>query len=180
MTMKAPILLSTLAIMISTLAFATGIPGVGPHARAHIRTDRVKADLATLASEDDERSYTREIYLGEEGVYKVVVKSNIGVVRLTGQYLDKELTIEHGEFTYFFPNGRMQARGRFDHGVKAGTWERKGMSGAQLSVREYTGNDLEAMQEDAGIISFARTLEQEAAATTTTDDTRRWSVAMEF
>lgn len=91
------------------------------------------------------------------GLLEVTVKSNIGLTLLKGQYLNGDLSIPHGEFTYYHPNGRLESKGRYDHGVKSGSWVRYDLSGNELAVREYSGKSAEELQEAAGIFSVART-----------------------
>ncbi len=113
-------------------------------------------DRSTLTRAAEERGLMININPNESGLIEVIVKSNIGLTLLKGQYLNGDLTIPHGEFNYYHPNGRLESKGRYDHGVKSGSWVRFDLSGNELSVREYSGMSTEELQEAAGIFSVAR------------------------
>jgi len=112
---------------------------------------------ASLTRAASERGLIVNIIPNANGLYEVIVKSNIGLTLLKGQYVNGELSVPHGEFTYYHPNGRLECKGRYDHGVKSGRWVRYDLSGNELAVREYTGMNAEQLQEAAGIFSVAYT-----------------------
>ena len=113
-------------------------------------------DRSSLTRAAEERGLMININPNENGLTEVMVKSNIGLTLLKGQYLNRDLSVPHGEFTYYHPNGRLESKGRYDHGVKSGSWVRYDLSGNELSVREYSGMRSEELKEAAGIYSMAR------------------------
>lgn len=54
-----------------------------------------------------------------------------------GQFIDPGLTERHGDFVHYHTNGRVESRGRFEHGRKAGVWERFDAAGKPLASRIY-------------------------------------------
>ena len=102
------------------------------------------AELATAASHDDER-LVRIVALASNGRYLVAVRSNIGIMRMKGAYLDSALTVEDGNFSFYYANGRIESEGHYQHGSKSGTWLRYAMDGAQMAERNYTGLNTEEL-----------------------------------
>lgn len=41
-----------------------------------------------------------------------------GQTQMSGAFLDKELTVKHGLFTFFFPTGQRQSEATYDNGIK--------------------------------------------------------------
>ena len=122
-----------------------------------MNVERFTESRAALDRAVEERGLMVNIEPAMHGSFDVTVKSNIGITLLKGQYLNRDLTMPHGEFTYYHPNGRIESKGHFDHGVKTGSWVRYSLSGKELARREYTGLNAEELLEDAGIFSVART-----------------------
>jgi len=118
--------------------------------------ESLSGDRSSLTRAAVERGLMININPNENGLIEVIVKSNIGLTLLKGQYLNGDLSVPQGEFTYYHPNGRLECKGRYDHGVKSGSWVRYDLSGNELSVREYSGMSTEELQEAAGIFSVAR------------------------
>lgn len=54
-----------------------------------------------------------------------------------GQFIDPGLTEMHGDFVHYYTNGRVESRGRFEHGRKTGVWERFDAGGKPLAERIY-------------------------------------------
>lgn len=145
-------LLPTLLISLSVHAFA------GPPSGTQIiRVENVGLEalgypeLATGTSIAGER-LVRIVALAENGRYLVAVRSNIGILRMKGAYLDSTLTIEDGNFIFYYANGRTESEGRYVHGSKSGTWLRYAMDGAPLAERNYTGLNKEKLLTSMGVI----------------------------
>lgn len=69
--------------------------------------------------------YIRYVEVLGDTAFKVQVnyRSN-GQLWFTGNFLDKELTLESGWFEFFYFNGNKESEGRYKNGNKVGTWKR--------------------------------------------------------
>ncbi len=137
------------------------------------------AELASTASNNDER-LVRVVALASNGRYLVAVRSNIGIMRMKGAYLDSALTVEDGNFAFYYANGRIESEGHYLRGNKSGTWLRYGMDGARMAERNYTGMNTEQLLTAVGVAGKANLgsgKEHEAVAVR---PTRRSSAPVEF
>ncbi len=100
----------------------------------------------------------RTVYRTSDGRFQVRVVSASGTLRLEGSYLDEELQMPHGPFTYYHPSGQLESSGLYDHGVKAGVWERGSWDGVRLAERVYTGLCWDDLQVHLGLATRAVTL----------------------
>ncbi len=121
----------------------------GPFTETESRTNIIRVEsvglkalgyeeLSSTATTGDER-LERIVALASNGKYLVAVRSNIGVIRMKGAYLDSALTVEDGDFTFHYANGRIESEGQYVGGTKSGIWLRYAMDGARLAERNYTG-----------------------------------------
>jgi TonB family protein len=62
-----------------------------------------------------------------------------GELKMRGHYIDDELEIPHGEFTYYYQNGKIESKGQFENGAKIGVWERFNPNGSPKAERYYSG-----------------------------------------
>lgn len=83
-------------------------------------------------------TYVREFTRLENGVFKSVVKHVSGSIKCEGIYvmIDNKV-LEHGDFVFYHTNGEVESKGRYQYGVKVGTWERYTASGARKTDRYY-------------------------------------------
>ncbi len=110
-----------------------------------IRKDRTKADLSTPADRNENPSFDRTATLMEDGTYAVVITDASGNLRMKGSYLDENLKVPHGEFTYYYANGNVESNGRYEKGWKTGIWNRFTEDGSPKAERVYTGNTWDDM-----------------------------------
>lgn len=66
-----------------------------------------------------------------------------GRLKAKGTYLDEALTIEHGVFEFYHPNGEVESRGAYQNGRKSGVWERYSSAGVPLAEKIYDPEPLE-------------------------------------
>lgn len=139
----------------------------------YTRVERLSADMRSVTLRMAESAFIRTVSLGTDGLYhvRVVADAPMKVVRMRGQYLDNQLAIPHGEFTFFYPNGRKESNGSYVKGAKNGSWSRWTLSGEQAATREYTGRTWEEEQTEIGLTSYAATLPSSQ---------RRWSAPVVF
>ena len=160
----------------STLYAATGgdnNTGSGTDTKSmKFRVDMLKEDMVTQITNVKEVAFQRYVQLDVNGNYAVQVVS-VGImktVRMEGTYLDSELQIPHGAFTYYHPNGRVESKGDYSNGVKTGIWHRTSISGKELAEKVYTGRSIEQALIAADQISVAKTQHS----------SRKWTDAIEF
>ena len=132
----------------------------GPFTEADNRTDIIRVEsvglkalgykeLTTGAANEDER-LERIVALAANGRYLVAVRSNIGIIRMKGAYLDSALTVEDGSFTFHYANGRLESEGQYVGGSKSGIWMRYALDGTRLAERNYTGLSTEELLSSVG------------------------------
>ena len=60
-----------------------------------------------------------------------------GKLKAEGTYLDAQLKVPHGRFTFYHPNGKIESTGDYEMGVKAGVWNRFDNWGMALAEKIY-------------------------------------------
>ncbi len=60
-----------------------------------------------------------------------------GVLKAEGSYADAALTVEHGDFIFYHPNGKVESRGEYVMGFKSGVWLRFDQWGRPLAEKVY-------------------------------------------
>lgn len=141
-----------------------------------LRVEKVGPKALGLVASKEANTFTRVVAKGDNGKYLVAVHSNAGILRMQGAYLDSTLTLEDGIFFYYHPNGRLESKGAYQAGIKAGTWFRYGLDGKQLSERNYTGRSVNELVNGTTIASVRDAQPVERAGTA---DKRNF-VAAEF
>lgn len=75
---------------------------------------------------------------GRKGdLYAAAIHTIEGRLKAEGTYMDEALTIEHGTFVFYHSNGGVESRGEYQHGRKAGVWERFTAAGVPLAEKFY-------------------------------------------
>ena len=85
--------------------------------------------------------YYRTVQQNNENIYYVEVFYLTDAPQMKGHYLDKELTILHGACSYFHRNGKIESKGTFHEGKRAGIWERYTMFGDRKADRFYPNDE---------------------------------------
>jgi hypothetical protein len=137
-------------------------PGHPGHNLSAVRTTSLSLSVATIAAllmsltgaaaQDPERIFLNEhlertngrkatfyrIWEGMEGQYFIGrTYSMDGKLKSEGRYLDQHLTIEHGHFTFYHANGKVESSGEYAEGLKSGVWERYDAWGRALAEKVY-------------------------------------------
>src|SRR5689334_3466373 len=73
-------------------------------------SDATKARFYSLIEKEDSVWNRKDYYLRE------------GRLQMQGYYKDADCKIEHGDFTWYHPNGYLQTKGRYSNGKKSGVW----------------------------------------------------------
>lgn len=121
-----------------------------------LRIENVGPEALGLSADPANGPFVRVVAKASNGKYLVAVQSNIGIIRMQGAYLDSNLTVEDGIFTYYHPNGRLECKGCYAGGIKTGTWIRYGLDGTRLSERVYTGRSVEELVQQIAHAPAAR------------------------
>ena len=143
-----------------------------------LRIEKVGPEALGLAAEADGGTYVRVVAKAGNGRFLVAVRSNVGILRMQGAYLDSALVVEDGVFTYYHPNGREESNGRYQAGIKTGTWVRFGVDGQELSERVYTGHSVDELSQ--GTVANLPTAVVPEVVRPAVDSDRRESIPMQF
>ena len=87
-------------------------------------------------------TYYAEISTKEGAEISASIFTMDGILKAQGTYLDPELSMPHGHFTYFFPNGKVESSGDYVKGRKTGVWQRYDKLGNQLAEKIYDAKAL--------------------------------------
>lgn len=60
-----------------------------------------------------------------------------GELKMDGWYLDEEMKLPHGGFTFYHESGQIESRGEYRHGEKYGIWERFDRYGNEKAEKIY-------------------------------------------
>lgn len=82
-------------------------------------------------------AYYREV-AGKDGeLFIGKTYSVAGKLKAEGTYHDAAMTLPHGAFTFYHPNGRVESKGEYINGSKSGIWLRYDAWGEQLAEKIY-------------------------------------------
>lgn len=60
-----------------------------------------------------------------------------GEVKMEGTYLDDQMEMAHGIFTFYYREGGVESTGEFRHGKKFGLWQRFNPDGSEKAEKIY-------------------------------------------
>lgn len=93
---------------------------------------------AFLERTTDRKAAYYLVWEGMEGQYFIGrTYSMDGKLKAEGRYLDQQLTVEHGHFTFYHANGKVESSGDYAQGLKAGLWQRYDVWGRPLAEKVY-------------------------------------------
>lgn len=93
-------------------------------------------------------TYTRQLTPTGSEEYNAEIKTRDGVMKVKGGYIKiKDELLEHGEFTFYYPNGGVESHGRYEKGVKVGVWERYAIDGQRKADRYYNPESADALRQ---------------------------------
>jgi hypothetical protein len=115
--------------LIALIALTTG-------AFAQTTTQMLDAQL-NVTKNKAAAKYTRTTTKLNESCYQVKINFQTGELMMTGTYIDEDLTIADGDFSYFFANGSKESQGLYYRGSRVGAWQRWNFDGAQKPDRYY-------------------------------------------
>lgn len=79
----------------------------------------------------------------KDGLFVGATYAMDGKLKAEGTYQDEQLTVAHGSFVFYHPNGQVESRGDYVRGRKAGLWERFDAGGNALAEKVYDPEPLE-------------------------------------
>jgi len=87
-------------------------------------------------------AYYRELAGMDGELFIGKTYSMAGKLKAEGVYLDAAMTLPHGEFTFYHPNGRVESKGEYINGSKSGLWLRYDAWGEPLAEKLYNPEPL--------------------------------------
>ncbi|MFN8700266.1 MAG: TonB family protein [Flavobacteriales bacterium] len=107
-------------------------------ANAQKRSEYLDAQFNVVPVESSRLiKYVRDVTQLSDSTFEVKVNFKTGEAMMTGRYLDTDLLVEDGDFTYFYANGTAESMGRYRNGSKVGTWKRWNYDGREKPDRFY-------------------------------------------
>lgn len=115
------------------------------------------ASMSCYAQGGEERQYLSEVLAptakkkaafyreqaGREGELFIGRTYTIdGKLKAEGTYADAAMNVPHGQFTFYHPNGRVESKGEYISGNKAGLWLRYDAWGQPLAEKIYNPEPL--------------------------------------
>ena len=137
------------------LAFVLNTTSVVSAQEMPVEPQYLSAVLASTAKKKASYYRVNEGRDGERFVGKTY--SMDGKLKAEGRYLDEGLNVEHGPFVFFHANGKVESKGDYEKGNKAGVWLRFDQDGRSLAEKVYDPEPLANI-----IYSRAQTMPQYA------------------
>jgi TonB family protein len=108
---------------------------------AQTHTDYLDATGENILPNADKAKYVRNVTINPDSSLSVVILYISGETKMLGTYVDLDLLVEHGDFKYFYANGKTESEGRFKQGLKVGVWKRWNFDGIAKPDRYYPDED---------------------------------------
>lgn len=116
-------------------------PALGGHVQAQGEEQQYLNEVLALTTRKNAAYYrVNEGQVGE--LYKGRTFTMEGRLKAEGTYKDAALTIEHGTFTFYHANGKVESQGDYAMGQKSGLWKRYDQWGRPLAEKVYDPNAL--------------------------------------
>jgi hypothetical protein len=109
-------------------------------------------DQVNVSAQQQERQYLSEVLTAtsrknaafyrqlegeQDGLPLARTYTMEGRMKAEGTFTDKSLQVEHGAFTFYHANGKVESRGRYVMGHKSGIWLRFDQWGRPLAEKVY-------------------------------------------
>jgi hypothetical protein len=82
-------------------------------------------------------AYYRTVVGEQEGLVLARTFTMDGKLKAEGTFTDRSLQVEHGAFTFYHPNGKVESKGQYVMGHKSGVWLRFDQWGRPLAEKVY-------------------------------------------
>jgi hypothetical protein len=122
------------AFLLAALLLACGAAPLSAFAQ---KQDRLYLDAVMQPTGRKNAVYYRVSTGTDDGGHVGRTYTMDGVLKAEGVYADPELTVEHGRFTFYHTNGKVESTGTYRHGLKCGVWERYDRWGRELAEKVY-------------------------------------------
>lgn len=97
-------------------------------------------------------AYTLKLSPAEGSTWVGIVKDNKNISLMSGTYVSwNDTYIEHGRFTYYYPDGTIECTGEYDRGVRSGIWKRFNPDGTSRQDRFYPPEGAAVLRRTMGI-----------------------------
>jgi hypothetical protein len=82
--------------------------------------------------------FVRYMYPVNDSLFVAHVNDLSGTRKMDGHFLLRgEKWLEHGQFIFYYPGGKIESKGGYEYGYKAGAWERYSEDGMRKPDRYY-------------------------------------------
>ena len=82
-------------------------------------------------------AFYRTVVCEQDGLVLARTFSMEGTLKAEGTFIDKSLQVEHGAFTFYHANGKVESKGQYVMGHKSGVWLRFDQWGRPLAEKVY-------------------------------------------
>lgn len=82
-------------------------------------------------------AFYRTVVGEQDGLVLARTFSMEGTLKAEGTFTDKSLQVEHGAFTFYHANGKVESKGQYVMGHKSGVWLRFDQWGRPLAEKVY-------------------------------------------
>lgn len=82
-------------------------------------------------------AFYRTVVSEQDGLVLARTFSMEGTLKAEGTFTDKSLQVEHGAFTFYHANGKVESKGQYVMGHKSGVWLRFDQWGRPLAEKVY-------------------------------------------
>jgi hypothetical protein len=121
-------------LLTTSLLLALSFGHVSVSAQQHER-QYLSEVLATTSRKN--ATFYRQLEGEQDGLAFARTYTMDGKVKAEGTYTDTSLRVEDGAFTFYHANGKVESRGRYVMGHKAGIWLRFDQWGRPLAEKVY-------------------------------------------
>jgi MORN repeat variant len=120
---------------------------VGPLALAQ-EADLVYLDEAMKPCAKSAAKYTRKPLATEASIPMGATYGLDGKLIAEGGFVNSDLTVPDGPFTFYHSNGQIESTGTYKNGLKVGVWQRFSASGQPMAEKVYDQNFLAELVHD--------------------------------
>ncbi|MEO8591322.1 MAG: energy transducer TonB [Flavobacteriales bacterium] len=117
------------------------ISALAPKAMAQPSDRQYLSEVLAMTSKN-KASYYRVVQGKDGDLFVGKTFSLDGKLKAEGRYKDAALTLEHGPFTFYHANGKVESQGEYDMGNKSGVWLRFDQRGRPLAEKIYNPEPL--------------------------------------
>jgi protein TonB len=106
------------------------------------KVTRIWLDQGLKACDKKSAHFYMEPAGKDDSTYKALIYDKEGRLKAEGHFADESLTIEHGLFTFYYADGKVESTGNYEMGHKSGVWQRFDTWGRELAEKVYNPDPL--------------------------------------